>query len=120
MTAPTVNLAGSSLACSTKKEPSRPCGRPTRPTATRSVDDLDKDAVARPRRARTDDRAQGAGDPALAADHLADIVLGDVQLQYVRAVALDLLDVDRVRVVDEPPRELGQQFSQCSLPSAGA
>src|SRR5205823_3594789 len=71
MTAPTVNLAGSSLACSTKKEPSRPCGRPTRPTATRSVDDLDKDAVARPRRARTHDRAQGAGDPALAADEFA-------------------------------------------------
>src|SRR5207244_12937649 len=117
---PPANRTRASSDCATKKEPSMPYGRPTRPTLTSSVDDLDKDAVARPRRARPDDRAQRPGDPALAADHLADVVLGDVQLQHVRAVALDLLDVDRVRIVDEPPRELGQQFSQCSSPSAGA
>src|SRR5207237_9232177 len=99
---------------------SGPWGLPLRSTTTRALaDDLDKDAVARPRRACADDRAQRPGDPALAADHLADVVLRDVQLQHVRAVALDLLDVNRVRIVDEPPRELGQQFSQCSSPSAG-
>src|SRR5436190_693448 len=37
----------------------------------RSVDDLDEHPVALPRRARSDDGAQGAGGPALAADDLA-------------------------------------------------
>src|SRR5207247_2573666 len=115
-TAPTANRSGSSLACSTKKEPSRPCGLPTRPTVTSSVDDLDKDAVARARRARADDCAQGARNAALPSDHLADVVLRYVQLQHVRTVALDLLDVDRVGIVDEPPRQLGEQFSQSSSP----
>src|SRR5438093_3138351 len=118
--APTSNRSGSSLARSTKKEPSSPCGRPTRPTVTYSVDDLDKNAIARARRAGTDDRAQRPRDPALAADHLADVVLGHVQLQDVGALALDLLDANRVRVVDEPPRQLGEQFSQGSWPSGGA
>ena len=44
------------------------------------------------RRGRSYDRAQRPGDPALAADHLADVVAGDVQLDDRVAVALDLLD----------------------------
>jgi hypothetical protein len=86
----------------------------------RLVDDLDKDAVARARGAGANDSAQRARDSPLAADHLADVVLGDVQLQDERAVALDLVDADGVGIVDEPPRQLGEQFSQCSWPSAGA
>jgi hypothetical protein len=38
----------------------------------------------------------------------------------VSAVALDLVDADRVRIVDEPSRQLGEQLSQCSSPSAAA
>jgi hypothetical protein len=32
----------------------------------------------------------------------------------VRTLALDLVDPNGVGVVDEPARELGEQFSQCS------
>src|SRR5437588_12766305 len=37
--APTASRSGASLAFSTTKAPSRPCGRPTRPIGTRSVTD---------------------------------------------------------------------------------
>jgi len=70
--------------------------------------------MARASRAGPDDRAQGAGDPSLAADHLADVVLRHVQLQHNSAFALDLVDPNRLRVVDESTGELGQQLSQCS------
>ena len=63
------------------------------------------------RPARAHDRAQGARDASLPADHLADVVLGDVQPEDERAVlALDLLDAHGVRLVDEPPRELREQL----------
>ena len=48
------------------------------------------------------------GEPALAADHLAAIGLGDVELEHRRVLALDLLDANRLRVVDELLREPGQ------------
>jgi len=44
----------------------------------------------------------------------------DVELQHERALALDLLDADGVRIVDELAGQLGEQLSQCSWPSAGA
>ena len=59
------------------------------------------------------------GNATLAANYLANVVLRNVELQDLGAVAFDLLDADRVRVVDQPPCELGQQLSQCSWPSAG-
>ena len=63
-------------------------------------------ALARAGGAGADDRAQGARDPALAPDHLADVVGRDVEAEHGRAVALAPLHADLVRVVDEPPREL--------------
>jgi hypothetical protein len=52
--------------------------------ATRTLsglfDDLEQDAAAGAGRGGAHDRAQRPRDPALAADHLADVVLGDVEL----------------------------------------
>src|SRR6185295_497551 len=84
--APTAKRSGSSLAPSTTKEPSRPCGRPTRPTGTTSstallVDDLELNALVLVRSARAHDRTERAGDATLAPDHLADVRLGHPQLE---------------------------------------
>ena len=91
--APDGEARPSSLARSTTKAPSRPCGRPTRPTATRhrprSVGDLEQDARRSSRARRAHERAQRTGDAALAADHLADVVGRDVQPQHDRVVPLD-------------------------------
>ena len=81
---------------------------------------IELDAFVLMRSARAHDGAQRAGGPALPPDHLADVLLGDAELEHGRPVALDLLDVYRIRIVDEPPSELGQQFSQCPSPSAAA
>ena len=76
-----------------------------------SADDLELQPPARARPAGAHDGAQGARDAALPADHLADVVFGDVQAEDERAVvALDLLDAHRVGLVDEPPRELREQL----------
>src|SRR5205823_11273464 len=68
--------------------------------------DLEHHALLATRGGRADDRAQRACDPPLAADHLADVVLGHVQLQDNGPFALDLLDADLVGLVDEPPRQV--------------
>lgn len=63
------------------------------------------------RSAGTDERAERAREPTLATDHLADVAVRDVQAEDERAVvALDLLDPHRLRLVDEPPRELCEQL----------
>ena len=51
-----------------------------------SVDDLELEPASRLDAAGADDRAQRARESALAADHLADVVLGDVQPEDERAV----------------------------------
>src|SRR5262245_62708025 len=127
--APTEKRSESSLAPSTTKEPSRPCGRPTRPTGTRSVtepllvDDLELDALVLVRSARAHDRPQRACDAPLAPDHLADVCLGDAQLEHGRAVALDPGDFDLVGVVDEALGQVGDQVFQprrSPVPSSAA
>src|SRR5665647_3432847 len=101
-----------------------PCGRPTRPTGTRSgsdgnglacatalADDLELEPAPRVRPARADDGPQRTGDPSLPPDHLADVVLGDVEPEEERpVVVLDLLDPHRVRLVHEPTRERLEQL----------
>ena len=74
--------------------------------------DLEHDAVVRPRSARAHDRAQRPRDAALAADHLADVGLRDAQLEDCHALAMNLLDLDRVGVVDEMPCQVREQLSQ--------
>src|SRR5207244_1579711 len=83
---PTSNQRSSSLASSTTTDPSSPCGRPTRPTTTRltSLGNLDEHPPAFADGGGAHDRAQRTHDPATAADHLADVVRGDVQAQDER------------------------------------
>ncbi len=61
---------------------------------------------------RSDDRAQRARHTPLAADHLAAILGSDVEPEHVRVVVVDPLDTDRVRLVDEPAREVLEQLDQ--------
>ena len=72
--------------------------------------DLEQRPAPVPHRARADDRAQRTRDPTLAADHLADVVLGDVEDEHEGVVALLRLDPHGGRVVDELAREVRQQL----------
>ena len=54
------------------------------------------------------ERPQGPGDAPLAADHLADVLVGDVQPEDDGTVALGALDPYLVGPVDEVPRQLGE------------
>src|SRR3954447_11917949 len=114
-TTPICRSAG--RASRTWKEPSRPCGRPTRPPASQSsagpatsVDDVDEHAAVLLDRRRLDDRAQSVGGPPAAADDLAVVVLRHGELEDDRAVVLlELLDGHAAGPVEEPPRKVGEQ-----------
>ena len=114
--APSVDRSGSSLAPSTTKEPSSPWARPTRPIVTRSSGTGERRARARTtdarvlalsvpgaehgrtiRRSRAEpalaragragaDDGRSAGQPALPADHLANVVGRDVEANDAIAV----------------------------------
>src|SRR2546421_8112429 len=94
--------------------PSSPWGRPTRPTKTHApsslVDNLEQDALAALRTARADECPQGSRDAALAADHLADIVLGHAQLEHDGVVTLGPAHLDLVRMRDELPGDVLEQL----------
>src|SRR3954463_14601219 len=80
-------------------------------TDATSVGDLELEPPACLHPARANDRAQCPREPALPADHLADVCLGHVQPQHERAVVvLDLLDAHGAWLVDEPAGELGKQL----------
>src|SRR5256885_3125307 len=84
-----------------------------RRTESRSTYDLELQPPPGVRAAGADERAQRTREPALAADHLADVTLRDVQAEHERAVvAFGLLDAHGVRLVDEPARELLEQLRQ--------
>src|SRR6187402_3730191 len=72
--------------------------------AARLFEDLDERALARAGGHRLHHRAQRAGGLAAAADDLAEIGLGDLELVHVRGALLDELDADLVRLVDEVHR----------------
>jgi hypothetical protein len=74
-------------------------------------EDLEDDSAVRPGPTRANDRAERPRDPALATDHLADVVFRDSELEDGRAFALNFLDLDGVRFVDELPREVRKQLS---------
>src|SRR5438874_1751229 len=80
----------------------------TRTTAL--VHDLEDDALALPPRRRANDLAQRARDPALPPDHLADVVLRDVEPQHDDVVAFLTLDANGVGLVHEPAREVLEQI----------
>ena len=70
-----------------------------------SVGNLEHVALVGARAAGADDAAQGTRDASLLADHLADVVRSDVEVEHDRVLALLGLHAHRVRLVDEPPRE---------------
>src|SRR6478736_4885838 len=113
---PISKRVGSSLACSTTNAPSTPWGRPTRPTETYSgpgsVGNLEHVALVRPRPARPDDAAQGPRDPALLADHLADVVGRDMEPEDDGVLMRLRLDANGVGLVDQPTREPLEQLGQ--------
>ena len=63
-------------------------------------------------------RAQGACGLAAAADDLAEIGLGDLELVDVGLALLDELDADFVRLVDEVHRQIADQLRQIRFSSA--
>jgi hypothetical protein len=83
-----------------------------RPNQARSasVNDLEQDAAALTASGRPHDRTQRARDPALAPDHLADVVRRNVQPQHERVRFVDLLDANGVRLVDELSRQVLDQL----------
>ena len=87
--------------------------------AASSVDDLDEDALSFLDAIGLHDGAQRLGRAALAADHLAAVVLGDAQLEDDRVVVLlELVNLDLVRLVDQGPGEELEQLLQALIPLA--
>jgi hypothetical protein len=80
--------------------------------ATPFFEDLAQGALAGPRRDRLDHRAQRPRGLAAAADDLAEVRLGDLELVDVRRALLDELDPDLVRPVDEVDREVADQLGE--------
>src|SRR5512144_1523928 len=112
--APTSNRRSSSLAPSTTNAPSTPWGRPTRPMRTRSgrgsVGNLEHVPLLGPSTAGADDAPERTCNPPLLADHLADVVGGDVEAEHDLVLALLGLDAHSVGLVDKPAREPLEQF----------
>src|SRR5689334_13806071 len=120
-TSPSVAESGSCVTITTS--PRMPCARAIPPISIRGgasgrvtgallFEDLDERALARPRRHGLHDRAQRAGGLAAAADHLAEVRLGDLELVDVGLALLDELDADLVRPVDEVHRHEPDQLAE--------
>jgi hypothetical protein len=73
-----------------------------------SVSDLEHEPPPLAGAAGANHGAQGPRDAALAADHLADVVLGDMEPEDGLVLPLLLLDPDRVGIVDELPGQVLQ------------
>jgi hypothetical protein len=80
----------------------------------RSVSDLEDQPAPLAGAAGADDRAERPSDAALAADHLAHVVLRDVQAEDDGIFALLLLHADGVGIVYELPSQVREQVSQDS------
>src|SRR5438552_5944850 len=74
------------------------------------VDDLALDAAPLAHASRSHDRAQGACDASLPPDHLADIILCDMQAKHHGVFLVDTLDAHGVRIVDELLRQVLEQL----------
>lgn len=79
-----------------------------------SVSDLEDQPAALPRSTGPHDRAERPSDPPLASDHLADVLLRDVQAEHDGVVPQLLLDADGVGVVHQPLSQVCEELSQDS------
>lgn len=79
-----------------------------------SVSDLEDQPAPLPGSTGPHDRAERPRDPALASDHLADVLLRDVQAEHDGVVPQLLLDADGVGVVDQPLGQVCEELSQDS------
>src|SRR5947208_3561728 len=109
--------SGWSVRTSTRTRPCRPWTPRTRPTTSRTSsgsrsvsgpgsEDLERDRATF---ARGRDLQQGSkclGDAAVAADDLAHVVLGDMQLDHGALLILDRRDLHGIGVVDEGPGDV--------------
>src|SRR3954451_20801189 len=115
MKSPPTTIASAS-ACASARTASSAHGMPwmSYSAATRicliGVGDLDDHTPPVAGGARAHERAERARDPALAADHLADVVCRDMQHETELAVALLLLHAHGLRVVDQLAREIREQL----------
>lgn len=89
-------------------------GRRLSPVEPPLVSDLEHESPALACASGSNHCAQRPRDPALTADHLADVILGDVKAEDECILPLLLLDADGVRIVHELSSEVLQQISQCS------
>src|SRR4051794_38778692 len=75
-----------------------------------SVEDVDDHAPVDPHRGRLGDRPDRIRDPSPFADHAAEVLVGDGDLVDEVAVLFELLDHDRLGVLDEGLDEKLQQL----------
>jgi len=81
------------------------------------LDDFEDDAPVGASAARANDRSEGTRDSALAANHLADVVLRDPKLEDSRAFLPHFLDLDSVGIVHELASEVLEELSHRRSPS---
>jgi hypothetical protein len=79
-----------------------------------SVSDLENQPPLLASAAGSYDSPQRTRQPALPTDHLADVVLGDVEVEDDDVVPFLLFDPHGIGLVDQPPGEILEQLSQCS------
>ena len=79
-----------------------------------SVEDVDDDPAVVASAGGASDRADRARDPAAAADHAAEVVVGDGHLEDEVALFLELLDLDLIGLLDEGPDEELDQLAHRS------
>ena len=81
------------------------------PPSCDSVGNLEQVALFGSRTGRAHDAPQRPGDPALLADHLADVIGRDVKMEDDRILTLFGLDTNGVRLVDEPASDPYEKLS---------
>jgi hypothetical protein len=69
------------------------------------LNELDHHPPVGPRRRRLGDRADRVRDPPSFADQTPEVLRADRHLEHEVVVLLDLLDLDRLRVLDQRPGE---------------
>src|SRR5688500_13574504 len=100
--APARKRSGTSMRGSMRTSPRTPCGPRTSPTTrSSSLIDLEVDLGPIARRHHLQERADGFGDTAAAADDLSDVRFADLEMELDEVPVQLLRDDDRARVVDQ-------------------